>query len=120
MTVLRLTTRLQTLNEHLADDSTGPQKSYPRSIAERLADDLIVDDKLERHIEILVEAHLERHKLKHNSARPETPFDLGSNASVWVEHITKEENIQAVRSCYIHFAIRLCCLQIHMDKLELV
>jgi hypothetical protein len=64
-----------------------------------LTDGLIKDNKLERLSEILVEAHLERQKLKHNSARPETPFDLGMNTGEWVEHMIKEGDIKAVRSC---------------------
>lgn len=85
-----------------------------------MADDLIKDNKLEWLIEILVEAHLERDRLKHNSARLEIPFGLGMDTSDWAEHMIREGNIEAVRSCYIHFALRLCCLQIHMNKLEFV
>ncbi|KAH0284361.1 hypothetical protein KCU62_g8353, partial [Aureobasidium sp. EXF-3399] len=40
--------------------------------AEKLADDLIKDNKFGQLIEILIEAQLEGHKLQHNSASPET------------------------------------------------
>jgi hypothetical protein len=88
--------------------------------AEKLADDLIKDNKTGQLIEILVEAHLEWHKLRHNSAGPETLADLEMDTSECAEHMIEEGDIEAVRSCYIHSALRVCCLQIHRDKLEFV
>jgi hypothetical protein len=88
--------------------------------AEKLADDLIKDNKIEQLIEVLVDAHLDWHKLKHHSATPETLADLETDTSECAEHMIREGDIKAVRSCYIYSALRLCCLQIHTDGLEFV
>jgi hypothetical protein len=53
--------------------------------AEKLADDLIKDNNTGQLIEILVEAHLEWHKLKHNSATPETLAELEMDTSECAE-----------------------------------
>jgi hypothetical protein len=104
-------------------ESTPYYAHNPESIGStrlRTADDLIKDNKTGQLIEILVEAHLEWHKLRHNSAGPETLADLEMDTSECAEHMIEEGDIEAVRSCYIHSALRVCCLQIHRDKLEFV
>ncbi|CAD0083220.1 unnamed protein product [Aureobasidium vineae] len=85
--------------------------------AEKLAEDLIKDNKVEQLAEQLVEAYLGLYKLKDSPTGTEAFSGMEEDLSGWAKLIIHRGDVEGIRMSFVYSAVRLWYMQIHIKKL---
>lgn len=85
--------------------------------AEKLADELINDKKIEELAEKLVDSYVEESKLKNNPADAEELSRKKEAVGNWTKYMVSRGDVEEIKMNYVNSALRLCCFkQIDMEK----
>ncbi|CAD0107335.1 unnamed protein product [Aureobasidium uvarum] len=82
--------------------------------AEKLAEDLTKENKVEQLAEEMVEAYLGLYKLKDSPTGREALSGMEEDVSGWAKLMVHRGDIEGIRLSFVYSAVRLCYMQIHI------